>query len=186
MGCYWIHFVMTKNTYENSLWGKKNNFQLLSTFHVALFWYLNSFLEQIHTVFSSWAKVCNVSLFLIGHYERTFTADCVITKFCFFLVNTMNASCSRCSVGREKRFATGCNIQGSNLGGDKIFLTRLDRPWRPPCFQCYGYWVCFPPPPGEEIRTIPLSPIWALMACSRVTFTFTCPYPVLQNLLYVR
>jgi 8-oxo-dGTP pyrophosphatase MutT (NUDIX family) len=29
---------------------------------------------------------------------------------------------------------------GSNPGGDEIFCTRSDRPWRPPSLLCIGYW----------------------------------------------
>ena len=38
---------------------------------------------------------------IIGHYERTFTTDCVKTKSYILLVNEMNATCSRCPVGRD-------------------------------------------------------------------------------------
>jgi len=52
-------------------------------------------------------------------------------------------------------------------------LTRLYLSCRSPIFQVYGYLVFFPSTPSREIRTLLLSQFWALMYCSKVTFTYT-------------
>ena len=94
---------------------------------------------------------------------------------------------AHCNAGRESVVATGRTIRGSNPGKGKIFRTRPHQRWDAPSLLYKGYWVSFPelklpgrgidyPPPSsaeveERSRAIPLLPIWAFMACSRVNFT---------------
>jgi len=40
--------------------------------------------------------------------------------------------------------ATGWTVRGSNPGGGESFLTRPDRPWRPPSLLYSGYRGLFP------------------------------------------
>ena len=42
-------------------------------------------------------------------------------------------------IGIANRY--GWTVRSSNLGGDKIFHTRLDRTWDPPSLQYNGYRV---------------------------------------------
>ena len=71
------------------------------------------------------------------------------------------------------RLATGWNIRGSNLGEQEAFPYASRPALDPQSFEYYGYRVCFPPPPSGETRTLHISPFCALMACTRVTITFT-------------
>ena len=103
-----------------------------------------------------------------------------------------------------KRLATGWTVRGSNAGGGDIFRTRPDFPWVPPSLLYNGYRVT----PGatavgewrwsltpsrtefkEGIELYLCSPVWAFVACSRMTFTFTFysqriePKSVILNIL---
>jgi hypothetical protein len=89
--------------------------------------------------------------------------------------------------------ATGWTVRGSNPGEGEIFRTGSDRPWGPPTFLCNGYWVFpggqatgawgWPPTPSsadvKERVELYITHLWALVACSRVNFTFSC-----TNVLY--
>jgi hypothetical protein len=83
--------------------------------------------------------------------------------------------------------ATGWMVRGSNLGGGEIFRTRSGRSWAHPASYTMGT-GSFPgvKRPGRGIDHSPhlaprlkkekrytYNPLWALVACSRVTFTFT-------------
>jgi len=81
----------------------------------------------------------------------------------------------------------GLDGPGSNPGGGEIFRTQPDRPWGPLSLPYNGYLVL----PGgktagawrwtpssaeikERIELYLCFPLRAFVACSRVTFTFTC------------
>jgi hypothetical protein len=85
----------------------------------------------------------------------------------------------------------GWMVWGSNPGGGEIFRIRPDRPRDPPSHLCIGdrvflgvkwpgHGVDHPPPSGtkvkERVEVYNLLPLWAFVACSRVTFTFTVDY----------
>ena len=56
---------------------------------------------------------------------------------------------AQCGPGSSVGIATdyGQDGTGSNLGGDEIFRTRLDRPWGPPSLLYNGYRVL----PGGKV-----------------------------------
>jgi hypothetical protein len=171
----WIFCVWVKNScvcWVRSLWNLSDTKIRTSTIHMQL-----SIPES---------NLLSFHIVVIGHCERTFTSDCEIASF-VLLVNEMNASCSRCSVGRNSSvgMVTRCRLDcpGIELGGRKIYRTRLDRPWTPPIFQYYRYRVYFTTPHLAGITEIHLSSFWALMPC---TLDALYPYPYLHRWLGVR
>jgi hypothetical protein len=84
-------------------------------------------------------------------------------------------------------------LDGSEFEFDRgeTYRTRPDLSWGPPNLLCSGYRVFFPgverlgrgvhhPPPSSaevkesvELYLNPPPHVWAVMACSRVNFTFT-------------
>ena len=128
--------------------------------------------------------------FMINTCRMIWWYDCNITKFCFVTEwNECEVQPVFSGPGQLRRYG-GLLRDGLSGGrillGGKICRTRPDCPWNPPSFQYYRHRVCFPPPPSGEGRITPLSPFWFLMACSRVNFTFTLPYPVLHRLFVFR
>jgi len=99
--------------------------------------------------------------------------------------------CTICTLDRDSAVGIAVRYRwtarGSNPGRGEIFRTRPDRHWGPPTLLYNGYRVffpgrkaagewCWPPTPSsvevkERVELYLLSPLWAFMAFSRVTFT---------------
>jgi hypothetical protein len=84
----------------------------------------------------------------------------------------------------------GWTVRRSNPGGGEIFRTRPDRPWAHPTSYTVGtgsflgvkrpgHGFDHPLLSSAEVRestAVPLLPLWAFVACSRLNFTFTFTY----------